>query len=190
MSLLFLLLIAFVLALARADRLVSIPNDVNTPLRCPETQHGATCSKLWLAAHNGTKHDVAALLRGGADVSQRNADEQTPLHAAAERGSTKIIEKLLASGASIDAADRPGATPLLRATTSGHAAAVQTLLKHGASVDKPTVAGETPLAVAAESDAPDAGIVCALLEHGANQSRVSGRSELRLKEHINNKLCG
>lgn len=65
------------------------------------------------------------LLRHGADINSRNADEETPLH---HTGEAHMIELLLNLGADITARDRWGTTKLLAVAKHGRCAETMKLL--------------------------------------------------------------
>ncbi|MFN2375243.1 MAG: ankyrin repeat domain-containing protein [Candidatus Binatia bacterium] len=84
------------------------------------------------------------LLAAGADVSLRNRDGATPLHAAARAGNVPAIELLLQRKADVRATDAKGATPLHYAAEGGSVEATDLLLKAGADVNALTADGESP----------------------------------------------
>ena len=139
-------------------------------LLLPPVAAGGSEGRLPDAAQAGDHAAVARLLRAGADVDERAADDTTALHWAAYRGDAELAALLLAAGADPNAANRNGATPLGMACVSagsgrgGRPDLVARLLRAGAD---PTLApvGEPPLLTCARTG--DAGAVRALLAHGA-----------------------
>ena len=139
-------------------------------LLLPSGAAGGSEGRLPDAAQAGDHAAVERLLRAGADVDERAADDTTALHWAAYRGDAEIAALLLAAGADPNAANRNGATPLGMACVSagsgrgGRPDLVARLLRAGAD---PTLApvGEPPLLTCARTG--DAGAVRALLADGA-----------------------
>lgn len=97
-----------------------------------------------LASHNAMRvsplHSAVAaqqlaisedLLRHGADVNARQADDFTPLHEAAQNGQLAMIELLLAHGADLGARKSDGQTPLDLAEAHGHTEAAALLRQRG-----------------------------------------------------------
>ncbi|MEZ6064120.1 MAG: ankyrin repeat domain-containing protein [Planctomycetaceae bacterium] len=82
---------------------------------------------------------TAALIKAGANVMARDANDQTPLHLYV-RGD--VAEMLIAAGADVNARDCCNATPLHYVTT---AKAAEVLLKAGADVNAVDENGEAPL---------------------------------------------
>jgi hypothetical protein len=107
---------------------------------------------LGLAAFFGHRTIVEFLLTNGADVnlSARNAQKVTALHAGATRGDAEIVRMLLEAGADANARQERGFVPLHSAAANGNAPVVQLLLKHGAHVDAKADDGKTPADTAAD----------------------------------------
>jgi len=82
------------------------------------------------------------LLAAGADVSLRNRDGATPLHAAARAGNVPAVELLLQHKADVTATDAKGATPLHYAAEGGSVEAAGLLLRAGADVNARATNGE------------------------------------------------
>ncbi len=122
------------------------------------------------AAQAGDHAAVERLLRAGADVDDRAADDTTALHWAAYRNDAELATLLLAAGADPNAANRNGATPLGMACAnagSGRGTGpdlVMRLLQAGADPSLAPV-GEPPLLTCARTGGTRA--VRALLAHGA-----------------------
>ena len=138
---------------------------------------GASESPLPDAAQAGDRAAVARLLRAGADVDERAADDTTALHWAAYRGDADLAALLLGAGADANAVNRNGATPLGMACAhagsgrGGRPDLVTRLLQAGADPRLAPV-GEPPLLTCARTG--DAGAVRALLAHGAEVDAADG----------------
>lgn len=91
-------------------------------------------SALVAAVGFGDAAVVQALLKGGADVHEKDQDKMTPLHWAAVDHRAEVAKALVAAGADVNAVDRFGYTPLLYAATLdfGDADTVTALLAAGA----------------------------------------------------------
>jgi len=91
-------------------------------------------SPLFGAVGFGDAAVVQALLKGGADVHEKDQDSMTPLHWAAIDDHADVAKALIAAGADVNAVDRFGYTPLLYAATIdfGDADTVTALLAAGA----------------------------------------------------------
>ncbi len=95
---------------------------------------------------------IQALLKGGANVHEKDQDGMTALHWAAVDHRAEAAKVLVAGGADVNAVDRFGYTPLLYAATIdfGDAETVTTLLKAGADPNVKDKEGKTALAQAHE----------------------------------------
>ena len=138
------------------------PNDVVVPV-------GAM--PLLIAAEQGLREEVEALVKGGCDVDKADDDGTTPLLKAAEEGHGKVVEALIKGGCDVDNATNEGVTQLLMAALEGHAEVVEALVKGGCDVDKDKNKGCTPLYIAAEVGHGE--VVEALLMAGCDTSSVS-----------------
>jgi ankyrin repeat protein len=125
---------------------------------------------LFMAAQNGHRDTVAALLDHGADAKQgTTSDGITPLFIAAQRGHREVVALLLDHGADPKQARKnDGATPLFMAAQNGYRDIVALLLDHGADVKQGTMNGRTALHVAAFYGRRE--IVAILLKQGADKS--------------------
>lgn len=107
---------------------------------------------LHVAARTGYpgRHDlVLALLEGGADVTLRDDNGNTALHAAVSWRAHDIefALALLRAGAEVDALNDAGVTPLHMAVETGSPAHANALLQAGADANAPTPDGDAPLHV-------------------------------------------
>lgn len=114
--------------------------------------------------------DVQALLAGGAEVDQPQADGSTALLWAAYHGDAEAAGALLAAGADPNATNRLGMTALAEAASNGAGEIVAVLLDAGANADVELPEGDTPLMLAARSGTIVG--VEALLAHGADPDAV------------------
>ncbi len=105
---------------------------------------------LHLAAFFGRDELVQLLLAHGADVRAiaRNAQANTPLHAALAGKSGSAARRLLAHGADVEAATQEGWRPLHLAAQNGDIEMIGLLLELGAQVSPSSRDGRTPLAMA------------------------------------------
>jgi ankyrin repeat protein/predicted Ser/Thr protein kinase len=98
---------------------------------------------------------VKSMLAKGANINERDSDQNTPLMVASEGTSylpnnVAMVELLIDARASLEAQDSRGRTALHRAAAAGRTNAVGFLLKSGALVNPKTKDGATPLAYAVE----------------------------------------
>ena len=85
-----------------------------------------------IAARNGHREAVRALLEAGAEVDHADNDGCTALHAAAEEGHVEVIQTLLKAGADLNLRSH-GRTALLFARVRNHLAAAHALVQAGAT---------------------------------------------------------
>jgi ankyrin repeat protein len=100
---------------------------------------------LFTAVGFGDSAVVATLLKGKANVHEKDDNEMTPLHWAALAHRVDAVKTLLAAGADVNAVDKFGYTPLQYAATLdfGDAAIVTELLKAGANPNIKDKEGKT-----------------------------------------------
>jgi hypothetical protein len=105
---------------------------------------------LHYAAFLGATRTLDVLIKYGADVSKKDAIQQTPLHIAASSDKVAAAKTLLAaSGIDVNASDHKGNTPLHLAAKNGKVQMVKTLLEAtGIEVSKKNKKSRTPLAIA------------------------------------------
>ena len=87
--------------------------------------YGAT--PLHIAAVDGKKEAVEALIAEGANVNARTKSGSTPLHLAAAEGRNDIAVLLLKKGADVNAVNSEGFTPIDLAREKGHPETAQVL---------------------------------------------------------------
>ena len=85
-------------------------------------------SILYIAAQNGLKDTVLALLQAGATVDAKNKDLWTPLHTAAYEEHLPVVQALMSAEADLNAKDSTLATPLHNAAFQAHVLVVQALV--------------------------------------------------------------
>jgi ankyrin repeat protein len=131
------------------------------------------------AANNGSSATVKLLLDRGANPTERDNQQSTPLLAASAANDLLSIKLLLEHGADANDADVFGMTPLMLAAGNGNLKAIEMLLGRGANVNavtKPEInqgvkngpialGNLTALHVATPAGGPE--IVKALLDAGA-----------------------
>ena len=131
------------------------------------------------AAHNGNFRLVSGLLIIGADVQHRNVMNNTGLHLAADRGHTKVVNQFLGHGMDVNIGGRWDSTPLMYAAQNGHHTCVSTFLnQQGVLIDLQNNLGKSALMYAAKRG--KLGIVCELLERGANTGLKDGSEKTAL----------
>ncbi len=126
---------------------------LNSEPSAPHTRSGDGWTPLHLAAAFGTPACVAALLRGGADVTaiSSNAQANQPLHAALALGrDPATVHVLLDDGADPNATQAGGFTPLFSAAAANRRDLAEILLGQGASTQHRCDAGKTPVDFARE----------------------------------------
>ncbi len=131
-------------------RLAEDPSRLHTP-----SPDGWT--PLHLAVHFGHDNVARELLSRGADVNalSKNAEANTPLHAAAAGAQPALVPLLVDQGATVDARGAGGHTPLHVAAANGSEHVVKALLAAGADPSIPNDAGHTPRDVAIERGADE-----------------------------------
>lgn len=101
---------------------------------------------LFLAAGNGHKTIVKALMDRGADPRCRNTIGEMPIHVACWRGFASTVKLMLDAGIDIEEKDLTyDETPLLKAASSGQAHVLKLLLDRGANMDAVTQHGRNAL---------------------------------------------
>jgi ankyrin repeat protein len=105
-------------------------------------------SPLFAAVGFGDPAVIQALLKGGANVHEKDSDSMTALHWVVVAHHPEAVEALLAGGADVNAVDRFGYTPLQYAATIdfGDSATATVLLKAGANPNIKDKEGKTALA--------------------------------------------
>ena len=106
---------------------------------------------LLFALGHGCTDSALELIRAGAGVHARNAENICPLYVASSTGQTVAVRALLCAGADKDAqTGADGDTPLHGAASNGYAEVTRVLLTAGADRDRHNKHGETPLSIASQ----------------------------------------
>jgi ankyrin repeat protein len=122
---------------------------------------------LHLAAYFGHAKIAEVLLAHDAGVAarSRNANGNTPLHAALAGNYTFVAGLLIGAGADLDAADAGGNRPLHLAAASNNVDTMKALIAQGADVAAANGEGRTALSLAQERNQREAAAL--LRRHGA-----------------------
>ena len=111
------------------------------------------------------------LVRHGADLTLRNANEETALMLASgyrRRGLRPLLDEMIACGADPRSVNKYGRTALMYATFSRVYAAMTVLLEHGADPLRTDNAGRSALSIASgQQDDVGLKLLCSHLQHGA-----------------------
>lgn len=98
---------------------------------------------LW-AAQNGHDQVVAELIKAGADVNSKSAEDGThALALAAQNGHLAVVQLLIEAGADVNEAAIEGCNPLMKAALFGHEEIAKTLLLADAKIRSRDVYGQT-----------------------------------------------
>lgn len=122
--------------------------------------------------------ELAALIRGGADLNEPQADGMTALAWACRYESESAVELLLAAGADVNKANDYQITPLLIACEAGNGKIVSRLLAAGADSKSNQAGGVTPLHLAAR--AGDVTSIAMLIAAGAEADSRERRKQTPL----------
>ncbi len=114
------------------------------------------------------------------NLSHRDDEGNTPLHASAAAGNTACLQLLLSSGADVTATNNAGSTPLMLAASNGHTPALSALADlsppsaiHGRSSD-----GDTCLIMAAAAGHDETALKIIALAADINASNNNGSTPL------------
>lgn len=131
-------------------------------------------SFLLATAVGGSAQDCESLLKLGADVNFRGADDETPLLGATRRGHFQAGEVLIVHGADCNAKGRDSLTPLHVAAKRGDMSMLNVLLNASADPSVKTSDGKTAFELAKSKGYED--ICQRLLDHRNNPHGVSSSS--------------
>ncbi|HET6669541.1 MAG TPA: ankyrin repeat domain-containing protein [Pyrinomonadaceae bacterium] len=116
-------------------------------------EHEGGHTNLMRAALEGRTEEVKTLLKGGADVNEKDDEGRTALMFAVTNIQTDAVNLLLDHGADVNATANDGCTALMLAASSGDSGIVRALLSKGVYVSGKFVAtGKTALMIAKEKD--------------------------------------
>ena len=106
---------------------------------------------LHLAARQGRRHAVSALLDAGSKANARTSTGVLPIHLAAQAGEPAAILALLEHGADVNALDAASnRTPLIYATARSRLRAMEMLIEAGADVSAATAVIDYPARAVAD----------------------------------------
>ncbi|KAL8844430.1 MAG: hypothetical protein Q9176_001340 [Flavoplaca citrina] len=101
---------------------------------------------LFLAAIQGHKGTIKALMDRGANARCRNMIGEMPIHVACWRGHASVVKMMLEMGIDIEEKDLTyEETPLLKAASTGQIHVLRLLLERGANMDAVTQYGRNAL---------------------------------------------
>ena len=95
-----------------------------------------TSPPLCTAAFIGDYKECERLIGEGADVSEADAEGESPLKLAVWEGHLDVIHLLCFHGADVNQEDRNGDTPLYKAVAQGNLGVVQLFCEKGADVNR------------------------------------------------------
>ena len=105
---------------------------------------------IHVASSGGNLDIVMALIEAGAQIDNKNEDEQTPVHLAAKHGRLKVLKYILGHDRySVNDEDFESQTALHLASSGGHDDIVQELIRAGADIHARNSYLWSPLACAA-----------------------------------------
>lgn len=101
-------------------------------------------SLLHIAALKGFADVADELVKRGADVNARDAEDVTPLHCASWNNHIHTVDKLTRIGADVDAQDIDDETPMHNAAEVGNVPVLEILMENGADISLQNARGMTP----------------------------------------------
>ncbi len=131
-----------------------------------------------IAAKNGDKEALRALIQKKSDVNAADNDGSTALLWTVYHDDLESTDLLIKSGANVNAATDDGVTPLWQASLNGNSAIVKRLLDAGANPNAALLSGETPVMVASRSGHAEAAEL--LLDKGAKPDARGTRGQTAL----------
>ena len=103
-------------------------------------------------AEVGDLDAVIELVGKGANVDEKNNNDDTPLMWASGDGTVEVVKALLDAGAKVDEKDEDGDTALIFASRYGCLDVVKTLIENGAKVDIKNNDGKTAMSLAKDEE--------------------------------------
>eukprot|EP00927_Polykrikos_kofoidii_P076742 TRINITY_DN73781_c0_g1_i1.p1 TRINITY_DN73781_c0_g1~~TRINITY_DN73781_c0_g1_i1.p1 ORF type:complete len:619 (+),score=117.57 TRINITY_DN73781_c0_g1_i1:128-1858(+) len=144
------------------------------------------CTPLLAACVAGKADVVRVLLEFDADLDVQRDDGSGPLHCAVradyDAAHMEAVKALCDKGVALDLKDQDGWTPLLHAITLRCTTCVRTLLSAGASLDDALEEHPIGRDLVSAVTADDIGLVCALLESGADANVPRCEEEAKEKK--------
>ena len=140
-----------------------------------------SATPLHKAAGAGQLVVAEFLLKNGAEIEAKDANEQTPMHWAANAGRKGMAELLIKYKANVQAADRNGNTPLHLAAENAMQSVAELLLENGADINAMNSKKATPLHVALANSFDS--VAMFLIDHNADLSVVASDVSNRKGAH-------
>jgi len=145
----------------------------------PDVQDSLGWTPLMMAASRPEGTELAELLISrGANVNEKNNNNQTALHFASSKATLPTITLLLAHKASPRIRDTRHQLPIHRAAAVGSVPVIKRLLKAGSPLDHADVDGCTPLHHAIAEGHGDAALF--LILEGADSAKKDGEGRFAL----------
>ena len=126
---------------------------------------------LIFAVKDGLSQYVNELIKAGADVNMKDAEEDTALNLAAIMGHEACLKLLIAAGADVNHSDIYGYTALMLAVARNHTLCVKELIESGADVNTKDPEGDTFLNSLAHTESEDC--LKLLIDAGADVNMVN-----------------
>ena len=109
---------------------------------------------IFLAASEGVKDKVVAMLDAGAPVDKQDGEGRTALHWACDRGHVDLVQILLGRGASLSLQDGAGQSALHYSVACEHVEIIKLLVAAGSDINMADTDGDTPLSLAGKKIKP------------------------------------
>jgi len=126
-----------------------IPNPAEEVKPVEEEKHEPDLEKrmypLHQAAADGDIEQVKSLISNGANVNEKDKDDQTALNLAVRSGHKAMVELLIARGADVNGKGQYNAVPLHEAAWAGNKKIAELLIQKGANVNAKDKTGYQPL---------------------------------------------
>jgi len=133
------------LALAWFVSAAAFAGDLTSANEEADRVHSNGKTALMVAAKQGNKERIQALIEQGAEVNRSNRNGGTPIMYGALSGETETVSLLLEHGAKVNAVAENGWTALMIASVKGYVDVARLLLEHGAEPNQADVYSWTPL---------------------------------------------
>ncbi|KAM5362200.1 hypothetical protein ACJA88_014150 [Fusarium oxysporum] len=137
-------------------------------------------SPLHWALEYGHNKAARLLVKGGAEINEKNVDGWNPLIEATKARLYDMAHFLITRGADVNATDNEGVSPLMHAVEMGDKDITWLLVVNGANVSLQAKDGTHAIDIAiARRDLSSAWLLC---EHGANLKSISSKGETLLHQ--------